>query len=348
MAQDWRFTQLTGLRRTLTLAGATAPHGRPRSGAVVSDGIKLRRQRVFYPDGANRPPTTHIFGTEWTDWELKGRFSDRDLGKGGTKSLIQEWQSFVRDGQEVQISWGDVLTARGLIDDFEPGRESEFECSYRIVVLIDSREIDGGRSAFVIPKQPLQMCTALQLELLEGVGRIPSLPHAGDLKPSFLETLEDAVSSLNGFSASLLNVAGEIDAFAEGTLDQLERLRAGVAQMRTAMNRLRGTFETTTNDAALLARAANTDVQWMATRANADVSSMRILAMLEELDREAELARRGRAVAVHVAKLGDTWESISTLFYGGPDGAGTIRSANGVQYGELPVPGRDYQIPNVG
>lgn len=345
MAQDWRFTQLGGPRRTLTLAGASAPHGRPRKNPVVSDGIKLRRERVFYPDGGNKPPTTHIFGTEWKDWELEGRFSDRELGKGGTKAVIQEWQSFVADGQEVQIAWGDVLSARGLVDEFIPGRESEAECSYKIVVLVDSRDIDGGRSAFIIPRAPLEMCQALQLELLEGVGRIPSLPHAGDLKPTFLDSLEEAVSSINGFSASLLNVAGEIDAFAEGTLDQLERLRAGVAQTRTAVNKLRGTFETTENDAALLARAADSDVQWFASRASADVSTMRMLAILEEIDRETEISRRGRTLGIHLARLGDTWESIATSFYGAPDGAGAIRDANGVLFGDLPVPGREYQIP---
>ena len=350
MGKEWRFTQLGGSRRTITLAGAVAPHGRPRQGAVVKDGVKLRRTRVFYPDGGalSLPPTTHIFGTEWTDWELRGRFSDVHLGKGGTKSFIQEWQSFVADGQEVEILWGDILSARGIVDVFEPERESEFECAYTIVILIDRRDIDGGRSALVIPRGPQALCQALQAELDANVSVVPSLPNAGDLKPDFLDSLEELVGSINGFSASLLNIAGDIDAFVDATFDQLERLRAGVAQMRTAVNRLRGTMETTQNDAALLARAADTDVQWFATRASLDVSTMRLLAFLEELDREAELSRRSRLLASYVARLGDSWESIATQFFGGPDEAGTIRGANGVLYGSAPVPGREYQIPVAG
>jgi hypothetical protein len=347
MGKEWRFTQLGGARRTLTLAGAAAPHGRPRKGAVVSDGVKLRKKRVFYPDGGNAPPTTHVFGTEWIDWPLKGRFSDAHLGKGGTKTLIQEWQTFVVDAQPVEITWGDILSARGLVDSFEPERESEFECAYTIVVCIDRRDIEGGHSAIVIPKTPLALCRDLRDELELNVSVVPSLPNAGDLKPDFLDTLEEAVSNINGFSASLLRIAGDIDAFADATFDQLERLRAGAAQMRTAVNTLRGTIDSTQNDAALLARAADTDVQWFATRANTDISTMRILALLEELDREAEIARRGRALAVYLARLGDSWESISTQFFGGPDEAGTIRDANGVLYGALPVPGREYQIPLV-
>lgn len=346
MGKEWKFRQLGSAQRTLTLAGPSAPHGRPRQGPVVSDGVKLRRARTQYPDSSNAPPTTHIFGVEWKDWELKGRFSDVHLGKGGTKELIRQWQTFVVDAQLVEISWGDVLSARGIIDAFEPGRESEFECSYTIVVLIDSRDIGSGQSSFAIPKNPLSLCQELQLELLEGVGRIPALPHAGDLKPDFLESLEDAVSSINGFSASLVNVAGEIDALAEGTLDQLERLRAGVAQMRTAVNSLRGTFESTENDAVLLARASDADVQWFVTRSNADVATTRALALLEEIDRETEIARRSRVLAIYDARVGDTWESIATKFYGGPDGAGVIRDANGILYGELPTPGLGYQIPN--
>lgn len=347
MGKEWKFTQLGGARRVMTLAGAVAPHGRPRQGPVVADGVKLRHARVYYPDGANEPPTTHVFGAEWADWELKGRFSDVHLGKGGTKDLIQQWQSFVMDGQTVQIDWGDILSARGIVDSFTPERESEFECAYSIVILIDQRDIQGGQSAIVIPRPPLAICQALQAELDANIDAIPTLPHAGDLRPDFLDSLEENVANINGLSASLINIAGEIDAFADATVDQFERLRAGVAQMRTAVNRLRGTIETTENDAALLARAADTDVQWFAERAAIDVSTMRMLALLEELDREAEIARRSRVFAVYVARLGDSWESIATQFFGGPDDAGAIREANGVRYGELPTPGREYAIPTV-
>lgn len=347
MGKEWKFTQLGGAKRTLTLAGRAAPHGRPRSGAVVTDGIKLRRQRVYYP--GNNIPTTHIFGTQLTDWELKGRFADKYLGKDVTKQTIRDWQTFVDDQQEVLISWGDVLSIRGFIDQFEPGRESEAECSYRIVALVDSIV---GTSVFVGNVQPRPSPTSLSLdiqtELLEGVGRIPSLPHVGDLKPDFLDSLDELVSSLNQFSAALVNIAGEIDAFAEGTLDQLERLRAGAQQMKTAVNKIRGTFETTENDAALLFRSADSDVQWHVTRTSADVSTTRMLSLLEEIDREVELARRGRILAIYDAVIGDTWESIATKFYGGPQDAGAIRDANGVQYGQLPISANSYTIPVIG
>ena len=345
MGKEWRFQQVAGQRRVMSLAGACAPHGRPRKGAVVTDGVKLRRQRVFYPDGGNRPPTTHIFGTEWIDWELKGRFSDVHLGKGNTGEAIRQWQSFVADGQEVTVQWGDIVFARGIVDSFTPERESEFECAYTIVVLIDQRHIGAGQSAVMQIRPPVALCQALQAEIAANVDAVPTLPTAGDLKPDFLDSLEATVASINGFSAALITIAGDIDAFEDATFDQLERLRAGVAQTRNAVNRLQGTMEATENDAVLLSRAADTDVQWFAERAAIDVSTLQMLAILEELDRQAEIARRGGILSIYVARLGDTWESIASSFYGGPDDAGAIRDANGVRYGDQPIPGREYAVP---
>lgn len=348
MGREWKFAQLGGGKRTLTLAGSCAPHGRPRQRAVVSDGIKLRRQRVYYPDQRGIP-TTHVFGYEWTDWELVGRFSDVHLGKGGTAEAIRQWQSVVADGYEVTISWGDIIRARGYVDSFTPGRESETECNYTIALLIDDQIGAVQAQQRLDPRPPpLALCQALQakLDANVSVAQLGSLsPTAGALTPDFLDSLDSLVSSINGFSASLIAIAGDIDAFAEATLDQLERLRAGVAQTRTAVNRLRHTIETTNNDSAMFARAADNDAQWFASRVKQDVATMAILALLEELDREAELAIRGRILSVYTARLGDTWESIATLFYGGPEGAGRIRDANGVTYGALPVVGREYQIP---
>ena len=116
--------------------------------------------------------------------------------------------------------------------------------------------------------------------------------------------------------------------------------------MRTAVNKLRGTYETTIDDAALLAAdAANAQPLFVAQRAASDVSTLRILAILDELDREAQLSQRGRILAIYTAQFGDTWESIATKFFGGPQGAGDIRAANGILYGALPLPGRSYQVP---
>lgn len=346
MGKEWRFTQLGGARKVLRLNGSAAPHGRPRREPIVSDGIKLRRQRVYYPDRKG-PPTTHIFGTEWKDWTLKGRFMDRDMGVGGSKQAIRDWQAFVADAQEVEISWGDVLTVRGIVDEFTPGRESEAECSYEITVLVDYQNIETTAARVYNSRAATDIAEELTAELSTGAAALTKLKGVGDIKPSFLESLEDTVGNLNSLSASLLRAAYDIDALATGTLDQFERLRAGIAQMRTAVNVFRGTFETTANSAAITARTSVSDVTWFAQRGVQEISTLRMLELLEELEREADLSVRGSVLTTYVARAGDTWESISTQFFGGPDSAGDIRSANGVRFGEIPFSGRTYQIPLV-
>lgn len=134
--KPWSFTQQGGDNKTLTLAGSSAPHGRPRKNPIVSDGIALRTERTYYPDSLGAP-TTHIFGIAWDAWELKGRFNDAWLGPGGTKEAIIDWQTLVRDAEEVLITWGDVISARGLVHKFIPARESEFEAAYTIEIFID-------------------------------------------------------------------------------------------------------------------------------------------------------------------------------------------------------------------
>lgn len=343
--KTWSFTQLGGAKKTLVLAGLSAPHGRPRKGPVVSDGIKLRTERVYYPDALG-PPTTHIFGIAYDDWELKGRFQDSHLGAGEAKRQASEWQLFVADAQEVLITWGDVLTARGLVHKFTPARESEFEVAYTIEIHIDEELGALGPSPGAFADQGASaICQELESLLSGGIGGIPKLPNAGDLKPDFLDSFDDLVSSVNGISASVLAVAGEFDTFVSGSLDQLERLRAGVRQFRTAMLRIRATIDTANNDDAMLWRSSDSDILWAAARADNDVSSLRIMALLDELDRQAEIAQRGSVLAVYVARGGDSWESISREFYGGPEGAGKIRDANGVTYGAAPAPGTSYQIP---
>lgn len=344
MSNAWTFRQLGGARRVIVLDGAAAPHGRPRRDPVVTDGVKLRRQRVFY--SGNDVPTTHIFGVEWKDWELKGRWGDRFLGRGGTTSMIETWKEFVRDAQEIEVSWGDLLRSTAIVDDFEVGRESPAECEYTIRLLINEQTgvpsmahlMAEDRSPQVVAEDVADRAAALERELAK--------PSLKDMASNFVDSLAEMVGSINTLSASLVSAAQDFDDFVGGTIDQLERLRSGCSQMRTAVLAMERTVRSANNDIALMVRSSDAEVPWAATRSNLDVLLTSMLALLAELDRQAEVEQRGRMTGLYVARLGDTWESISILEYGGPDGAGKLREANGVRYGEPPVPGRAYQVPS--
>jgi hypothetical protein len=60
----WRFEQLAGDKKTLILAGYSAPFGRPRQKAVVRDKVQIREKTTRYP-GSSGPPTRHIFGDDY-------------------------------------------------------------------------------------------------------------------------------------------------------------------------------------------------------------------------------------------------------------------------------------------
>src|ERR1051325_5619949 len=106
---QWLFEQLTQApgkeKKSFTLAGANAPHGRPRQKAIFGHGVEVREQTIRYP--GSDIPTRHIFGNKYEDWELSGRFRDTYNNLGGAKELVDYFEQFVADGQTVRISWGD-------------------------------------------------------------------------------------------------------------------------------------------------------------------------------------------------------------------------------------------------
>ena len=133
--KPWTFTQVAGDQKVLTLAGESAPHGRPRASPVVEDEMALRDTAVYYP--GNRRPTRHLFGEIHTDWTLNGRFSDRFLGPAGARAKVLEIKEFIADQQQVTIAWGDILAATGLVRRIKPSRESESEIAWTLTVGID-------------------------------------------------------------------------------------------------------------------------------------------------------------------------------------------------------------------
>src|SRR5262245_13842563 len=118
--KPWRFEQLAGDRKVIELSGWAAPLGRPRQGAVVRDGIQIRKAETFYPE-SDAGPTRHVFGRRYMPWELRGRFRDRADGVDFAKHQTEMLKAFVADAQLCRISWGDILSGVGFIDEFDPG-----------------------------------------------------------------------------------------------------------------------------------------------------------------------------------------------------------------------------------
>jgi hypothetical protein len=341
----WTFRQLGGERKTLVLDGWAAPFGRPRQQPVVRDAIKIRQQTTRYPDG-NGPPTRHVFGVDFIEWTLTGRWMDRDLGNGGAQERVRAMKAFVRDQQPVMVTWGKLLSVTGFIEEFDPGRESANEVAWRMVLLVDE---DLDQWTAPRPAQPpiyRQMNLILDhVESMTAPWRAPKPPRGFSF--SLLDRLDDAVSLVTGTLGQFGRMVGELKSFEKATLGQIRRLRAGIRQLHTALVMFNGLASSLQNDALALRADMHSDLRMRSWLTEADIHTSVSLAELERMDRAARLQERGSSAVSVVAHPGDSWESIATARYGGPDRADDLRKANGIRYGEQPRPGKRYVVPLV-
>jgi hypothetical protein len=337
----WRFEQLSGDKKTLILAGYSAPFGRPRQKPVVRDKISVREKTIRYP-GSSGPPTRHIFGDDYEPWTLEGRFMDREGGPGYAQAKTQEVIEFVRDKQPVHVTWGDTLDFNGFIKSFDPGREGPGDVEWRMVVLIDEDNLADPALPAPAPPLPKDALAVLQAALSQTLSA-DTLP---DLHPSLLDALSNLVGAISGALGAIANVVNQMQSFEQAVMGDLQRLRAGLGQLRTALLNMQGLILSTRNDAIGIGRSFGSDARCGGLFADIDVETTSALAAAASMDRQAEIAQRGKAATRITAKGGDTWESLSIRAYGAPDKAGVLMQANGIKYAAPPVPGTSYVVPS--
>lgn len=343
--RNWVFQQLTGDRKKLELAGWSAPFGRPRQQPVVRDAISVRHRSTRYP-GSKAPPTRHLFGINYQDLSLNGRFRDRELGSGGALAKKEEVKSFIKDQQTCDISWGSIIHITGLISEFDPGIESPAEIEWKMKILVDQDNIEVkqvGENLWSNPSsQALEL--ALRLELLEHINIHPA---AGGIKVSVLDQLDDAISSVTGTLGQLTNIANTISNFESGLANEAKRLIASIHSVKTAVLTLIDTMESARQDVFFVRDSAKDTINWDALMRDSITEANIAMALLSNLENQASASLRGRAQFTIRAKQGDTWESISTRIYGSPSQADAIRQANGAKFGQKPRAGEQIVLPGI-
>lgn len=341
-ARPWVFRQIrTGVQEILT--GWSAPFGRPRKGPLVEDGVELRVAETHY-DGADGDPDYHVFGSKNDDYELHGRWMDKVLGAGGANALIDRFKKWAKSGEMSTIQYGDIIVARGLLQHFIPSRESEAEADWKMIWRIASDTTATQVRATTVPTLPSAIIGNLADELRVPL-ELPSFASGIEIDLSFLDGIDDAITSLGALTGQLVNLANQVDSAERATFNELARLRATLQQVRTAIITVQTAVDATPNDAALAADSAATTVAWLQYRARFDSSVYASLAACNDADARLELMQRGEASTSHRVVMGETWESISSLIFGGPDKADLLRRANGVRGGTKPTPGTDIQVP---
>lgn len=352
MSAPWTFQQLGGDRKKFTLSDADAPHGRARQKPVVRDGLSVRKSRTLYP--GNDRPTTHLFGHKSTDWELEGRFMDSTGGRGYASKMVDFIKVFVKDAQPVRITWGDLVCVDALIDDFDPGRESAGNVQWKMKISIDDDlMLSSGKASAPQQEQIKDLSKEIETALADALGgerkgeSLTSFPPSLDLGLS--DTLESLVSAVNTPAAMMLDVANAIQSVETSTIGNLNRLRAGVHQTKTAMLNLQATYEhasanlTPGASPAVTSSRAEDKQRWGGQQASVAQAITRTMAEMRKLDRALAIAIRGKIKTLYTARDGDTWERIATSQLGAATRAPEIQRANG-ELGK-PRAGVRYVIP---
>lgn len=342
--QPWIFTQLDGDNLQIILTGATAPHGRPRQKPVVEEELKQRIATHRYP-GNSGSPTRHFFGDEWSDMTLTGRWMDKDIdGKGSANNFADAFYKFIQGRQLCTIAWGNIVQYTGVIESLKISRESDAQLAWTMHILVDERD------SLPSPLRPLspefQSQIAEMTAKMDLAYKAPALEVAQkDWSPDLLDQIDTLISDINVVSATVLGLANGISNIKDATLGELNRLRGGFNQLKTALITYTDVMTSIPIDVANFTRSADSDITTLVTLNNQGLYNSDLLAILADLNRTTEIAIIGKQITSYVAKSGDDWEGISILAYGGPERAADIRRANGVKYGNLPVAGVTYKIP---
>lgn len=347
MSSPWIFTQLEApegrQRETLKLEGHLAPHGRPRKGPVVSNGIRVRQSETYYT--GNDAPTRHVWGLRQEPFALHGRFSDGYGGKGVAKAKDNEVRRFVAQRMPVSIVWGDRINARGLIEFYEGDWESDGEIVWQMTIAIDRdltiAEVRRQLTQAVAPRTRMEDLRRRIDKSLGDMGR----PLPPTLRGSVFDAVSAYISVVAESGAALNDVVDQVGELSEAPFKLLRQLRAGISTFSTAIENLRGYYDQLTANVALESQEAREARQFWDVQAAWGSSSLAALRELAAMDRDANLASQSKVKTYYAATSGDTWESIATKQYGNSDRARAITEANGIEEGDPPVPGELYVIP---
>lgn len=345
IGRAWEFRQTGPPNKVITLNDYQAPFGRLRKQPVFDTHFKLRETEQFY--GGLRQPDRLIFGDKEEPVTLKGRWSDKYLGTGGAIALWTEFKQFVADAVQVTVKWGQIVAYTGLCNEFHAAIEDNSNLVWELTFKPDedlaltkqTPTLDG------IPQSPRTSVNNITADLDQLVFRVVNVPLGDDIQPSFFEQLQSLVTAIRNAEANFYDVTADMQDYVSSSNELLRRLLGAVSSLATSVQNVQDAIDTASVDGILFVRSAETDYAWLDYRLNNDLAVDSLLYELAQMDKQSRLATQGQNTVTTLAKDGDTWESISSRVLGQPDGAASIRAANGVQYGELPVAGRTYSIP---
>lgn len=325
--------------RTVDLFGWDAPHGRPRQGAVLRAVVEQRASRTRYP-GSKRV-TRHVFGPDFPDIELKGRFR-----RSQVQQKTETMQALVVEGLPVRISWGKMLVAEGFLRSFDPGfegasKDGATEVEWTLKIEVDDYPHLTKNDSLIPRAHPPRDYTNAIIAAMLAIG--------ADLKvPTYLgnplDLITDALDKVTGFVSELASLTDGLTDFKNAAFATLNRIRGAAQNVIRAGLELRKVMESIGPEATAIGDRFN-ELEGMTKTPSVQEQIRQMTKEARNLDEAADKAIVGKIKTTYVAKDGDTWESISSAFYGSPSRANDIRAANLAGPGEQVKPGVEYLIP---
>lgn len=336
----WTFEQRGGDKTVMKLDSYAAPFGRARKDAIIKELIKVNVQTTNYP-GSKNPPTRHVFGSGWEPTEIKGRWMTKTLpGNVSANGFADLWINFVRAEQPLTIHWGTIASWEGFISELELSRESEHEVAWRMTVLLDGR-IDLIQSQMGGIEVPVD--TKLT-DLVQRIDAQLAQDIPGELEISIFDELDGIAGLLKSYTAQLVDYANLVDSIEHQSFTTIQSFRGVLANVETALATMQLVVANGVNDSMLAVRRTESDVDWYRYCLTSEVLITTTLALIGDLDMRLSASNQSGQSKTVTAQDQDTWESLSTRATGAPFSAGAIREANGIKYGQLPVPGETYIV----
>lgn len=363
MAQPkpWTFVQIGGDRKNLQLTGWSAPFGRPRHGAIVNAGVKLRQSTTYYPGRVE--PTVHVFGTAQKPLEMHGRWMDQAMGiVNGAQLAARAWKDFVEDGQIVLASWGKILQYRIVIEDLDIEWESEAECAWTLKCVSLADQSESITPSIPAALHPFDMANAMKGELTTAtaVASTPSLSSVLGMLSEISDEIDSIISIINTPFAIVYQIASALSDFTSALSTDLTKLTGGLQEVKTGLlglfdatdllsaraNAMQDQFASATTLGAQPIFSAADLSNLQGTKTSSDLAILNFLALMADMLNAIDGVMRGKATTAVVAQLGDTWEAIALRTMGGVDGARAIKDMNGIRGGAQPIAGKKYTIPS--
>lgn len=352
-ATSFTVNELTGEKRTLTLAGRALPH-RP----YTLTGAQ-RTEFTWYP--GNPEATVQVLGAEERPTTVRGAWKDRFLSEtsssGGSvvftavaefngkqvasaDDLVRKVDSIRRKGQLVEVRWGNQVR-RGVMTEFTVNydrmEDVEWEMTFGWVsqgdaagAAVVSGQTDLGRVKSSWDQQADALAGAL-VDPPFDIGAIEEqIASQAEAINARINEVTDAVASV----ATAVNDAREMAGRLNGVYDSLKQTSTALIETMTSAPPTE-LFVLATPD------LQNGEPTFSATlRAESWVNG--VLSVSRSIRRQAAEAQSEIAetisndiLIVHVARQGEDLRDVATDNYGSPNGWRRLMLFNGLSQSEL-------------